>query len=164
MDREHPAFARHDASELIAGGTEPMVAGPGRRRLTSAPSRRRRVRPSPGLEARRLALLALFEDEFRPPRRSSAGAPGREHATDPGGGAPRHAIVEGVIAPSLGPGRADRAFAPPSRSASSERSSARSSGARSGRCYTPPRPRAGRRFTTPFPLPGPTPGTRLAVS
>jgi glycerol-3-phosphate acyltransferase PlsX len=27
--REHPAFARRDTSELIAGGTEPLVAGPG---------------------------------------------------------------------------------------------------------------------------------------
>ena len=27
--REHPAFARRDASDLIADGTEPMVAGPG---------------------------------------------------------------------------------------------------------------------------------------
>jgi len=37
------------------------------------------VRPSPGLEARRLALLALFEDEFRPAQALAA----RDVASDP---------------------------------------------------------------------------------
>ncbi len=56
------------------------------------------MRPSPGLEARRLALLALFEDEFRPAQ--ALGALTRlvdEHASDPEVAAHARAIVEGVM-------------------------------------------------------------------
>jgi N utilization substance protein B len=57
------------------------------------------VRPSPGLEARRLALLALFEDEFRPAH--AVGALDRlitEQGSDPGVAAHAREIVDGVLA------------------------------------------------------------------
>jgi len=57
------------------------------------------VRPSPGLEARRLALLALFEDEFRPAQALAALARlAEENGSDPEVGSHARAIVEGVIA------------------------------------------------------------------
>ena len=52
---------------------------------------------------------------------------------------------------------------PRSPSRSSEKWSGRSSGAPCLRCYTPPRPRAGRRSTTPFRSPGSTLEMRPAV-
>ena len=57
------------------------------------------MRPSPGLEARRLALLALFEDEFRPAQALAALARlAEENGSGPKVGSHARAIVEGVIA------------------------------------------------------------------
>ncbi|HEY8771875.1 MAG TPA: transcription antitermination factor NusB [Candidatus Limnocylindria bacterium] len=57
------------------------------------------MRPSPGLEARRLALLALFEDEFRPAQALAAlHRLVEEHATEDEVAAHARRIVDGVIA------------------------------------------------------------------
>ena len=57
------------------------------------------MRPSPGLEARRLALLALFEDEFRPAQALVAlSRLVDDHGSDPGVASHAREIVEGVIA------------------------------------------------------------------
>ncbi len=56
------------------------------------------MRPTPGLEARRLALLALFEDEFRPAQALEAlRRLVEEHATDDEVAAHARRIVDGVI-------------------------------------------------------------------
>ena len=56
------------------------------------------MRPSPGLEARRLALLALFEDEFRPAQALAALARlVEEHGTDADVAAHARQIVAGVL-------------------------------------------------------------------
>lgn len=56
------------------------------------------MRPSPGLEARRLALLALFEDEFRPAQALAAlSRLVDEHGTDPQVATHAREIVGGVI-------------------------------------------------------------------
>jgi len=57
------------------------------------------VRRSPGLEARRLALLALFEDEFRPAQALAAlGRLVAEQGSDEEVATHARRIVEGVIA------------------------------------------------------------------
>jgi transcription antitermination protein NusB len=57
------------------------------------------VRPSRGLEARRLALLALFEDEFRPAQALVALTRlVDEHGSDPDVASHAREIVGGVIA------------------------------------------------------------------
>ncbi|MGZ6299100.1 MAG: transcription antitermination protein NusB [Candidatus Limnocylindria bacterium] len=57
------------------------------------------MRRSPGLEARRLALLALFEDEFRPAQALAAlGRLVGEQGSDQEVATHARSIVEGVIA------------------------------------------------------------------
>ena len=130
-----------------------------------ASARRARRRAAPGMLARRLALLALFEAEFRP---GSAEATlerlaaerevpddVREHAERIVGGVASHRAdldrriaSEAPLIPVPELGRVERTIL---RSALYE-------------VYTPPRPRAGRRCAMPYPSPGSTPATRPDAS
>ena len=152
---------------IVAGGHDARWRRPARGRgLSQVVAPRRRAPPGPACRRGGWRCWRCSRRSSGRPAPSTRST-GWQRRREPARPVVEHArqIVAGVLDRARGAGRGDRPAGArhPGQRARESRADA-SCGARFMRCYTPPRPRAGRRSTMPFPSPGPTPETQPAAS